>query len=37
MESPVRSKELGDYASPWLEDIKVQKSDLILEATKYKI
>jgi hypothetical protein len=30
-------KPLWYYASPQLEDIKVQKSDLILEATKYKI
>jgi hypothetical protein len=30
-------KPLWYYASPQLEDIKVQKSDLILEATEYKI
>jgi hypothetical protein len=29
-------KTLWYYASPRLEDIKVQKSDLILEATEYK-
>jgi hypothetical protein len=30
-------KPLWYYASPQLEDTKVQKSDLILEATEYKI
>jgi hypothetical protein len=30
-------KPLWYYASPRLEDIKVQTSDLILEATEYKI
>jgi hypothetical protein len=30
-------KTLWYYASPQLEDIKVQKSDLILEAIEYKI
>jgi hypothetical protein len=30
-------KPLWYYASPQLEDVKVQKSDLILEATEYKI
>jgi hypothetical protein len=30
-------KPLWYYASPQLEDIKLQKSDLILEATEYKI
>jgi hypothetical protein len=30
-------KPLWYYASPQSEDIKVQKSDLTLEATEYKI
>jgi hypothetical protein len=30
-------KPLWYYAIPQLEDIKVQKSDFILEATEYKI
>jgi hypothetical protein len=30
-------KPLWHYASSQLEDIKVQKSDLILKATEYKI
>jgi hypothetical protein len=30
-------KQLWYYASPQLEDFNVQKSDLILEATEYKI
>jgi hypothetical protein len=30
-------KSLRDYASPRCEDIKVQESDLKLEATKYEI
>jgi hypothetical protein len=30
-------KPLSDYASPGLEDIEVQKSDSILEATEYEI
>jgi hypothetical protein len=30
-------KSLKDYASPWCEDIKIQESDLKLEATKYEI
>jgi hypothetical protein len=30
-------KPLWYYASPQLDDIKVEKSDLILEATEYKI
>jgi hypothetical protein len=36
---PVEEEEkpLRDYASPRLEDIKVQKSDSILEPTEYKI
>jgi hypothetical protein len=31
-----QEKPLWYYASPQFEDIKVQKSDLILEATEYK-
>jgi hypothetical protein len=30
-------KSLRDYASPRCEDIRVQESDLKLEATKYEI
>jgi hypothetical protein len=30
-------KSLRDYASPWCEDIKVQESDLVLQATRYEI
>jgi hypothetical protein len=35
MEEP--EKSLRDYASPRCEDIKVQESDLMFEATKYEI
>jgi hypothetical protein len=36
---PVEEEEkpLWYYASPQLEDIKIQKSDLMLEVTEYKI
>jgi hypothetical protein len=30
-------KSLRDYASPRCEDIKVQESDLVLQATRYQI
>jgi hypothetical protein len=30
-------KSLRDYASPRCEDIKVQESDLVLQATRYEI
>jgi hypothetical protein len=30
-------KSLRDYASPRCEDIKLQESDLVLEATRYEI
>jgi hypothetical protein len=35
MEEP--EKSLRDYASPRCEDIRVQESDLKLEATKYEM
>jgi hypothetical protein len=35
LEEPIKS--LRDYASPRCKDIKVQESDLVLQATRYEI